>query len=423
MKKFAIVGVILLLFTMSANAVYWELPRVFAGNQDVNGFAIGDNDYLDFGADNNLRITYDETTNDRVELTMTAGGMYFDVTDITFYSNDPAHESLTFTGFVPIFAGGIALADDVSATFGDGSDATIKYDETTDDDLEITCSNGIAIESATVFDSTVQFSGVPTIIDDVALTLGTNSDATIKYDETTDNEMEITCANGIDVESATHFDSTVDVDGDTTVDVFTAAETATFEGAIDVTYVANDVSGNNNAFVISMQLIENAAAVSGNEDYILDDAALTDSPQSYTVWAAELTDDVPRAIVCDPAATYTGTITITGTDIADAEITEELSCNSDAAVTTTKAFKDITSISATARTGGGDTTMDVGLAPLLGLNTLLSDTAQVNSCSMDNVLESTAASVTVSSSVLSLNTINPHTANDGSKDLRVYMFV
>ena len=114
MKKFAIVGVILLLFTINASAVYWDLPRVFAGTQDVNGFAIGDDGYLDFGADNNLRITYDATTNDRAELTMTAGGMYFDVTDITFYTDDPTNESLTFTGFVPNFADGLTAAEEVT---------------------------------------------------------------------------------------------------------------------------------------------------------------------------------------------------------------------------------------------------------------------------------------------------------------------
>lgn len=35
MKKFAIVGVILLLFTINASAVYWDLPRVFSGTHGV----------------------------------------------------------------------------------------------------------------------------------------------------------------------------------------------------------------------------------------------------------------------------------------------------------------------------------------------------------------------------------------------------
>lgn len=49
MKKFAIVGVILLLFTINASAVYWDLPRVFSGTQDVNGFAVGTADHLTVG--------------------------------------------------------------------------------------------------------------------------------------------------------------------------------------------------------------------------------------------------------------------------------------------------------------------------------------------------------------------------------------
>lgn len=266
MKKFAIVGVILLLFTINASAVYWDLPRVFAGTQDVNGFAIGDDGYLDFGADNNLRITYDETTNDRAELTMTAGGMYFDVTDITFYTDDPTNESLTFTGFVPSFAGGIALADDVSATFGNDSDATITYDETTDNNLEIACSNGIAIESATVFDSTVQFSGVPTIIDDISLTLGTNSDATIKYDETTDDNLEITCANGIAIESATVFDSTVSVG---TADYLTVGGVIVPQEIV-IVWPINANSVDENVFIASdnwqITHIEEVHSVAGNDE-------------------------------------------------------------------------------------------------------------------------------------------------------------
>jgi len=41
--------------------------------------------------------------------------------------------------------GGLLIGDDMPLIFGDDSDATIKYDETTNNRLEITCSNGIAL--------------------------------------------------------------------------------------------------------------------------------------------------------------------------------------------------------------------------------------------------------------------------------------
>ena len=41
--------------------------------------------------------------------------------------------------------GSLLIFDDVSLIFGNDSDATIKYDETTDNKLEITCANGISL--------------------------------------------------------------------------------------------------------------------------------------------------------------------------------------------------------------------------------------------------------------------------------------
>ena len=335
MKKFAIVGVILLLFLGSASAEYWKVNQVFEGNQNVAGLGIRDDKYLDFGNDNNLRITYDETTNDRAELTMTAGGMYFDVTDITFYTNDATNESLTFSGFVPVFDGGaifndedklyfgsnsdgwlyydeatndrvmyngsdLRIYDDVEIEFGDGGDGYIRYDETTDDDLEIGCSGGIAIESATVFDSTVGFSGVPTIIDDISLTLGTNSDATIKYDETTDDDLEITCANGIAIESAAVFDSTVGFSG--------------------VPKVADDISltlGDGNDATIKY-------------DETTDDELEITCVNGITLESAVVADST---LDVDGAADFDSTVTFSGVPLVEDDIALTLGTDSDATIT------------------------------------------------------------------------------------------
>jgi hypothetical protein len=188
--------------------------------------------------------------------------------------------------------------------------------------------------------------------------------------------------------------------------------------------VESDVTGTYNpVYVTVMQTIANADAVSGSEEYILNDAVLNETVNVYDTFANALTDDVPRALVVDPAASYTGTVTIYGTDMNDAAISEVLTFSSDAAQTTAAAFKDLTNITVSDRTGGGDTTMDVGLGSRIGLNVLLTDTAQVESASMDNVYEATRATITVSATTLSLNTIDPHTANDGTADLKVYMKV
>lgn len=188
--------------------------------------------------------------------------------------------------------------------------------------------------------------------------------------------------------------------------------------------VESAVTGTYNpVYVTVMQTIANADAVSGSEEYILNDAVLNETVNVYTVFANALTDDVPRALVVDPAASYTGTVTIYGTDMNDAAISEVLTFSSDVAQTTAAAFKDLTNITVSDRTGGGDTTMDVGLGSRLGLNVILTDTAQVESASMDNVYEGTRATITVSATTLSLNTIDPDTANDGAKDLKVYMKV
>ena len=43
---------------------------------------------------------------------------------------------------------GVKIFDDLNLTFGTDNDATIKYDETTDDKLELTCSNGFTLTGA-----------------------------------------------------------------------------------------------------------------------------------------------------------------------------------------------------------------------------------------------------------------------------------
>lgn len=274
------------------------------------------------------------------------------------------------------------------------------------------------------YDSTLH--GAPRYADDAYMGFGDGSgsswsavpDLKAGFDATTDSRFEVTMASGgvyVDVTDINLYSD------DPTNDTLTVSLTTLFTGPRTV---QTDVTGTTNTgYQISMQEIDNADAVSGSEAYILNDHALNESANSYTVWANELTDDVPRAIVVDPAASFTGTVTINGTDMNDDFVSETLTFSSDAAQTTAAAYKDLTYINTSVRTGGSDTTMDVGLGARLGLNTKLTDTAQVQSVSVANVLESTAATVTVSATTLSLNTVDPHTANDGAKDVKVYMMV
>jgi len=52
---------------------------------------------------------------------------------------------------------GVKVYDDMALTFGDDGDATITYDETTDDALEITCANGITITAPLTFDGFIDW--------------------------------------------------------------------------------------------------------------------------------------------------------------------------------------------------------------------------------------------------------------------------
>jgi hypothetical protein len=180
------------------------------------GFRFTDDDNLEFGSDGDATIHYDETTDDDLEITCSKGIVVESAT--VFDSTVDVDGAADFDAAVT-FSDVPKVEDNIALTLGTDSDATIKYDETTDDDLEITCANGIAIESATTFDSTVGFSGIPKVADDIALTLGTGDDATITYDETTDDALEIACsgAGGIVFKSAAKFDSTILVNAAPTI--------------------------------------------------------------------------------------------------------------------------------------------------------------------------------------------------------------
>lgn len=131
--------------------------------------------------------------------------------------------------------------------------------------------------------------------------------------------------------------------------------------------------------------------------------------------------DVPRNIIATWNATTSGSLKLTGTDISGAAITENLTVSSGTTAASTKAFKTVTRIDADLTTGETAKTVKVGTGNLLGLNEYLGTYDQVSDTYVNAVLESTAAAVTKSSTVLSQNTVDTASAPGGYTTLVYYM--
>jgi len=123
--------------------------------------------------------------------------------------------------------------------------------------------------------------------------------------------------------------------------------------------------------------------------------------------------DVCRNLIYTFNATTTGTIRINGTDYDDAAIYENLTVSGASSGASTKAFKTVTRIAADLAAGQTNKTLKMGTGDLLGLsmkyplNTFLFDL-------VGSTRDTNAPTVTVSSTVKSLNTIDTSTAPGGS---------
>lgn len=118
-----------------------------------------------------------------------------------------------------------------------------------------------------------------------------------------------------------------------------------------------------------------------------------------------------------------GTIVVEGKDLAGNVITETLTPNAGQTVAGAKAFAEITSITGVdwAAQEAADT-ITVGFGSLIGLPDKLSDTAQVLAASLNNAKEETAPTVTVSATVLDLNTVDLASVLNGSP-VKIYYVV
>ncbi len=128
--------------------------------------------------------------------------------------------------------------------------------------------------------------------------------------------------------------------------------------------------------------------------------------------------------ITNAAEDTNGTIVVVGTDLAGDVITETLTPNGGATVAGAKAFATITSITGAGWVinGADPDTIEVGFGSLIGLPDHLTDTAQVVACSVNNVKEAVGPTVTVSATVLDLNTVDPDTAHGGTP-FKVYYWL
>lgn len=162
--------------------------------------------------------------------------------------------------------------------------------------------------------------------------------------------------------------------------------------------------------------------VAVDADRLANDVATSDSVvTTLTSFLAQ--PDFARKITITPGGTTTdvaeGNITVTGTNIRNEVITEDvaIAANASAAVVTTKAFKTVTSIVFPVQDGAA-ATYDVGVNDAMGLDRTMNGN-EVILATIDGAYETTRPTVTYSATDVSLNTVDPNTALDASKDLAV----
>ena len=180
-----------------------------------------------------------------------------------------------------------------------------------------------------------------------------------------------------------------------------------------------DVSGiiADRGFIAHITVLEPATQ---SVSAILPATALTSTTQTIT--SGINNPDVPRSLkIKGNAVGITGNVVITGTNIADEEITETIALNGDTEVLGNKAFKTITSIQLPIETHAGTDTVSVGTANKLGLPYKL-ERNTVLAAYRDNAKESTAPTVATSTTAIEDNTILLNSALNGS-DIDVYIIV
>lgn len=148
-------------------------------------------------------------------------------------------------------------------------------------------------------------------------------------------------------------------------------------------------------------------------------AAVTDNGAVQTITTGITNPVVPRNLIATAGGTATDikaiAVTVTGTDMYDAVISEVLpvfTVDTAGSVTGNKAFKTVTSISIPAHDGTGATT-SVGTGAKLGVPATLSRNTILRAF-LNDVVEATAPTVTVSATAVSSNTVTLNSALNGT---------
>lgn len=168
----------------------------------------------------------------------------------------------------------------------------------------------------------------------------------------------------------------------------------------------------NKAF-IGRQKLTAAQAATLDADGLLAAEALPAAAANYTTFVHDMPYARNVTAVC--SSTQTGNMVITGTDIDGNVITETIALTSGTPVTSTKMFKTVTTIRLPIK--AGSETINVGWGDKIGIPFKLSDTAtnrpKVLDCTLNGVIETTAATVTADADELEKNNVDLHSALDG----------
>ena len=143
-------------------------------------------------------------------------------------------------------------------------------------------------------------------------------------------------------------------------------------------------------------------------------AAITMTTVAQTITTGITQPTCPRCLsVTGGHADCAGIVTITGTNINGDGITESITQNGVAKVLGAKAFKSVTSLAIPIRSSANVPTVTIGDSDILGLPLMLTAATDVLTCSVNGTLE-TVAGVSVSSTVICSNTVDPTSALAGT---------
>jgi len=186
MKRKITLSILIIFFAFALYAVgVWGQAGSLTGSGD------GWTNYTSVGAEEDMYVGDDLRVIDDVQIDG-------DLTIITdFY----------ITGMVYL-GGGLLMPDDTTLLFGDDSDASMEYDEDGTNQLRITGST--IYEDAVEFDTAINCDAGMAVEDDQAVIFGTESDASVEYDEDGTDQLRFTGA--AIMEDVWEFDSEIDCD-------------------------------------------------------------------------------------------------------------------------------------------------------------------------------------------------------------------